>query len=164
MGTSKKEQWMRALRLLFMAALVLGVWPAAAQTAIEENVALLRAVQQKDAKTLIGENLKLTEAQARAFWPVYNRYEAQRAKIDVRMDTVLQDYKLSCLQLCDEKAGQLLNEWMSARHDLDELRQSYVVQFGAVIPPTKVMRLYQLEGLREAVVRLDRFKTVPLAK
>jgi hypothetical protein len=53
---------------------------------------------------------------------------------------------------------------MTARHDLDELRQKYVAEFGALIPATKVLRLYQLEGLREAVIRVDRFKKVPLAK
>ncbi|MET0218232.1 MAG: hypothetical protein ABW205_09955 [Burkholderiales bacterium] len=62
------------------------------------------------------------------------------------------------------KAGQLLNEWMSARHDLEELRQSYIGEFGRVIPATKVLRLYQLESLRDAVIRVDRFKKVPLAK
>lgn len=151
-------------RPLFLAALALAVFPAQAQDTIEENAAIMREVQTTDAKTLIARNLKLTDAQAKAFWPVYDRYDAQRAKIDERLDAVLLDYKLSCEQLCDEKAAQLINDWVAARHDLDELRQQYVPEFGAVIPATKVLRLYQLEGLREAVVRVDRFKKVPLAK
>jgi len=155
---------MKSLQYAFLAALVFAAWPGHAQDAVEENIAILRAVQQKDAKTLVGENLKLTAAQAKAFWPVYDRYEAQRAKIDARLDAVLQDYKLSCEQLCDEKAAQLLNDWMGARHDLDELRQSYVAEFGAVLPATKVLRLYQIESLRESVIRVDRSKTVPLAR
>ncbi len=152
------------LRTLLLATWALATCPVYAQNNIEENAAIMRAVQTTDAKTLIAQNLKLTETQSRSFWPVYDRYEVQRAKIDERFDAVLLDYKLSCEQLCDEKAAQLLNEWMNARHDLDELRQKYVPQFGAVIPPTKVLRLYQLEGLREAVIRVDRFKQVPLAK
>lgn len=155
---------MRLLQYLFVVMLAAAASPVLAQGSIEENAAIMRTVQQKDAKTLIAENLKLTESQAKAFWPVYDRYDAERAKIDDRLDTVLQDYKLSCEQLCDEKAGQLLNEWMSARHDLDELRQNYISQFGRVIPATKVLRFYQIEGLREAVIRIDRFKKVPLAK
>jgi Spy/CpxP family protein refolding chaperone len=155
---------MTFLRTLFFALLAFAVCPAQAQNSIEENAAIMRAVQSTDAKRLIAQNLKLTDAQSRAFWPVYDRYEAQRVKVDDRLDAVLLDYKLSCEQLCDEKAGQLINEWMSARHDLDELRQKYVPEFGAVIPPTKVLRLYQLESLREAVLRVDRFKKVPLAK
>ena len=151
-------------RPLFLAALALAVFPAQAQDTIEENAAIMREVQTTDAKTLIARNLKLTDAQAKAFWPVYDRYEAQRAKIDARLDAVLQDYKLSCEQLCDEKAAQLLNDWMGARHDLDELRQSYVAEFGAVLPATKVLRLYQIESLRESVIRVDRSKTVPLAR
>lgn len=155
---------MTLLRTLFFAALVLALFPAQAQNNLEENAAIMRAVQTTDAKTLLAQNLKLTDAQAKAFWPVYDRYDAQRAKIEDRIDGVQVDYKLSCEQLCDEKAGQLINEWMSARHDLDELRQQYIAQFGAVIPATKVLRLYQIEGLREAVIRVDRFKKVPLAK
>ncbi|MBL8527422.1 MAG: hypothetical protein JNL68_07040 [Burkholderiales bacterium] len=155
---------MTLLRTLFFAALVLALFPAQAQNNLEENAAIMRAVQTTDAKTLLAQNLKLTDAQAKAFWPVYDRYDAQRAKIEDRVDGVLTDYKLSCEQLCDEKAGQLINEWMNARHDLDELRQEYIAQFGAVIPATKVLRLYQIEGLREAVIRVDRFKKVPLAK
>jgi Spy/CpxP family protein refolding chaperone len=155
---------MTSLRTFLFAVLALALAPAAAQNDLEENAALMRTVQTTDTKTLIAQNLELTEAQAKAFWPVYDRYEARRAKIEDRLDTVLTDYKLSCEQLCDEKAGQLTNEWMRARHDLDELREQYIPQFGAVIPATKVLRLYQLEGLREAVIRVDRFKKVPLAK
>jgi Spy/CpxP family protein refolding chaperone len=155
---------MTLLRTLFCAVLALALLPAQAQNNLEENAAIMRAVQSTDAKTLIAQNLKLTEAQAKAFWPVYDRYDAERGKIEDRVDAVLTDYKLSCEQLCDEKAGQLINEWLKARHDLDELRQEYVAQFGAVIPATKVLRFYQIEGLREAVIRVDRFKKVPLAK
>lgn len=155
---------MTLLRTLFFAGLVLAQFPAQAQNNIEENAAIMREVQATDAKTLIAQNLKLTDAQAKAFWPVYDSYEATRAKIDDRLDAVLLDYKLSCEQLCDQKAGQLTNEWMMARHDLDELRQNYVPKFGAVIPPTKVLRFYQLDVLRDAVIRVDRFKKVPLAK
>jgi Spy/CpxP family protein refolding chaperone len=155
---------MTLFHTLFLAALALAVFPAQAQDTIEENAAIMREIQTTDAKTLIARNLKLTDAQAKAFWPVYDRYDAQRAKIDERLDAVLLDYKLSCQQLCDEKAAQLTNDWVTARHDLDELRQKYVPEFGAVIPATKVLRLYQLDSLREAVVRVDRFKKVPLAK
>ena len=157
---------MRLLQYLFVAALTAAaVSPAIAQNNIEENAAIMRAVQQKDAKALISENLNLTESQAKAFWPVYDRYDAKRAKIDDRIDAVLQDYHLTCeQQSCDQKAGQLLNEWMRARHDLDKLRQTYIAEFAHAIPPTKVLRLYQIEGLREAVIRIDRFKKVPLAK
>ena len=155
---------MTLLRSLFLAALALASLPAHAQNNLEENAAIMRAVQTTDAKTLIAQNLKLTDAQAKAFWPVYDRYDAQRAKIEDRLDAVLTDYQLTCEQLCDEKAAQLLNEWMTARHDLDELRQKYIPEFGAAIPATKVLRLYQIEGLREAVTRVDRFKKVPLAK
>jgi len=96
---------MKLVQSLILAVLALAATAVHAQSNIEENAAIMRAVQQKDAKTLIAENLKLTEPQARAFWPVYERYEAQRAKIDDRLDTVLQDYKLSCEQLCDERRG-----------------------------------------------------------
>lgn len=155
---------MTSLRALLFAVLALALLTAEAQSHLEENAAIMRAVQTTDAKTLIAHNLNLTDAQAKAFWPVYDRYETQRVKIEDRLDAVLTDYKLSCEQLCDEKAGQLTNEWMRARHDLAELGEQYVPQFGAVIPATKVLRLYQLEGLREAVIRVDRFKKVPLVK
>lgn len=155
---------MTLLRPLFCAALALAVLPAQAQNTLDENAAIMRTVQSADAKTLVAQNLRLTDAQSKAFWPLYERYDAQRAKIEDRIDAVLTDYQLSCEQLCDEKAGQLLNEWMKGRHDLDELRQQYIAQFGAVIPATKVLRLYQIEGLREAVIRVDRFRKVPLAK
>lgn len=155
---------MKLVQSLIVAVLALAATAVHAQSNIEENAAIMRAVQQKDAKTLIAENLKLTEPQAKAFWPIYDRYEAQRAKIDDRLDAVLQDYKLSCEQSCDQKAGQLLHQWTRARQDLNNLRKSYIPKFAKAISPTKVLRLYQIEGLREAVIRVDRFKKVPLVK
>jgi Spy/CpxP family protein refolding chaperone len=56
---------------------------------IEQDVQLLRSDIRSAKKQIIAENMKLTDAQAEKFWPVYDAYTQETTKLgDARSTTV----------------------------------------------------------------------------
>src|SRR3954464_4598615 len=49
--------------------------PAMAQTAGTANMEILRQKIKADKKLVVADNLKLTDAEGAAFWPVYDAYQ-----------------------------------------------------------------------------------------
>src|SRR5262245_48598240 len=64
----------------------------AAQPALDPDVELLRKDVRSQKKQIIAANMTLTDAEAEKFWPVYDRYTADLAKIyDTKM-ALIEEY------------------------------------------------------------------------
>ena len=62
------------------------------QTASNQDIELLRQDFRSQKKQMIAANMSFTDAEAEKFWPVYDRYAADLAKIyDTKM-TLIEDY------------------------------------------------------------------------
>jgi len=53
--------------------------PAFTQDKPADNMELVREKLRADKKLLVAEGMKLTETEARAFWPVYDSYQKELA-------------------------------------------------------------------------------------
>jgi hypothetical protein len=71
-----------------VAALCLAV-PVAAQNRPEHTLRLAQQQQQQqrtgDKRLLVAENMWLTEAEAKAFWPIYDRYQIDIDEAEVAL-------------------------------------------------------------------------------
>lgn len=91
------------------------------------------------------QRLDLTPAEAEKFWPLYNDFSARRNK--------LQADRLSLIRYAAQNEANMSNDELSST--ADRLAMSFsdeatmVVTFNAdlkkVLPPAKVIRLYQIE-------------------
>ena len=66
--------------------------PAMAQTAGTTNMDILRQKIKADKKLVVAENLKLTDAEGAAFWPVYDAYQKDLQAINQRMTAAILAY------------------------------------------------------------------------
>ena len=66
--------------------------------------------------------------------------------------------------LTDEKAKQLMKDYLASEEDIIKLKKSYLTKFDSVIPGKKVMTYYQLENKIQAIVRFDLAGEIPLAQ
>ncbi len=55
--------------------LSLGAMPASSQEKPSDNMQIVIEKIHADKKLLVAENMQLTEAEAKAFWPVYKQYQ-----------------------------------------------------------------------------------------
>jgi hypothetical protein len=79
----------------------LGVSVAQAQEKPADNMALVRDKIRTDKKLLVGTNMALTETEAKAFWPVYEAYQADLGKLNQRTVKLVKDYAASYKSMTD---------------------------------------------------------------
>lgn len=117
-----------------------------------------------DKKLLVAENMQLTEAEAKAFWPVYDKYQAELFLIRARTLKLLKDYAASYETMTNATAKRLLDEYMTVESLQLKLRQSYLPIFRKAISDVKTVRYYQIENKIQAVLLNELAETIPLIK
>ena len=140
----------------------LAVLPAMAQT--RNDVEITRADIQADRKALVAANLELTDAQAAAFWPIYEEYRLEMSKIGDRSLKLVTDYAKGYETLADPQASTLLNEHLAIQKDAIKIKEKYKTRFEKVIPPKLVLRFYQVENRLDAIIQMELMSAIPLAK
>jgi hypothetical protein len=101
------------LRLVTSFAIAAGLAASAmAQTAGTTNMEILRQKIKADKKLVVAENLKLTDAEATAFWPVYDAYQKDLQAINQRLTTAILAYADAYNKgpVTNETARKLLDE------------------------------------------------------
>ena len=155
---------MKFLRLLVFALAGLIAVPAFAQDKPADNMQILLEKIHADKKLLVAENLQLTDAEAKAFWPVYGRYQDELFLLRTRTANLIKDYAEAYEQLSGETAKKLLDEYMTIQALALKLQQAYLPKFRAVLPEVKVVRYYQIENKIHAVLAYEFGSKIPLAK
>lgn len=152
------------LILVFSGFLGLGFFLALAQETQADNMQIVREKVGADKKLFIAANMGLTESEAKAFWPVYESYQAELAQVEARAGRLLEEYARTYQAMSDQVAKKLLDEFLLIEADRLKLRQAYVPRFRKALPDTKVVRYYQLENKIHAVVSYDLARVIPLVK
>jgi hypothetical protein len=158
---------MRCSRILLATVLATGLFAAApgrAGEADKANVDILLDTIRANKKALVAANLTLTDQEAAAFWPLYDRYQDELRAVQERGVQVIQDYTASFKDLSNEKAMKLADDWLAAEGDRVKVRRTYLDQFGKVLPGKKVVRFYQIENKMDAVLRYDLAGRIPVVE
>jgi hypothetical protein len=117
-----------------------------------------------DKRLLIAENMQLTEAEAEAFWPVYDQYQQELFLLRARTMKLINDYAGAYKKMTNETAMTLIDEYMALETLGLILRQNYLPMFRGVLPAVKVFRYYQMENKINAVLMYELAANIPLIK
>jgi len=135
---------------------------AAAQTA-RERLDITRETVENQRRVLVSGSLPLTEAEAKAFWPIYDSYEKERRDLDQRANELLADFLANAASLTDSQAKALTDEALKIDEERARMRRSWYDRMAKAIPPRKLARLYQIDNKLDSMVRADLSRQVPLA-
>jgi hypothetical protein len=153
---------------LLVIALALGLTiaavPAMAQNQQADTMRLVRDKIRADKKLLIAENLPLTAAEAKAFWPVYDRYQQELSALNDRMIKLIKEYATNYETMSDQTAKRLMDEYLAIESARLKIRQAYVPRFRKVLREKLVARYYQLENKVQAAVGYELAAEIPLVK
>jgi len=161
MKEMKKIIVLAALLAAFMA---LGVVPAFAQDKPADNMQILIEKIHADKKLLVAANMELTESEAKAFWPVYEKYQDEVFLLRSRTVKLIKDYTDAYEKMSNDKAKALLDELMKIDSLGLKLRQAYLPKFRQVLPEVKVVRYYQIENKVNAALNYELATNIPLMK
>lgn len=133
--------------------------------AFADTMEILREKVSADKKLLIATNMDLTEAEEKAFWPIYDSYQRGLAGINQRVAKLVQDYATEYVELTltEEKAGELIGEMLAIEQSEVDLKKAHLPKLEEALPNIKVARYLQLENKIRAVIRFDLAGGIPLA-
>lgn len=108
----------------------------------------------------ITEKVGFTPAEAKEFWPVYNEYEAKRKEVRKNAKMQKMDEKKSIDEMTEKEAELIVDEQINEAQKMLDLRKMYHSKFKAILPATKVLKLYEAEKdfQREMIDKLKKRK------
>jgi hypothetical protein len=170
MQMKKGADTMSKIRLLLAATLILVVSapavraqpPAGEQSAAETDLTILLSAIRANRKAMVAVNLQLTDDEAAKFWPVYDRYQKEINALGDRLVALIEDYTASFGNMSDDKAMQIVEDYLAIEADRVKTRRAYVDEFTKALPGRKVARFYQMENKMDAVIRYDLASTIPV--
>jgi len=124
----------------------------------------LRAAVQADKKAFVGSTLKLTDAEAKKFWPLYDAYQrvldtTGRQRVVIVESLISLDKPLS-----DLYARNLANGLIAADEAELKGRRTLHNRVMKVLPAKKAARYLQLESKIRAYQAYDIATTIPLIR
>jgi hypothetical protein len=157
---------MKAVFVLAVAAAfaILGISPALPQDKPADNMQILLEKIRADKKLLVAANMELTEQEAKAFWPIYDKFQDELFLLRARTARAIKDYSDSYKDMKNEKAKALLEESLAIESLGLKLRQSYLPKFRKALPEKKVARYYQIENKIQASLNYELAKEIPLVQ
>jgi hypothetical protein len=147
---------------LLAACLVAGAATAAAQMSETDALQQLRADIQADRQAVTALNLKLTDAEGVAFWPVYRAYRAEVARGGDRLQKMIQDFARVYDTATAEQAKALTDEMLAVQKADLAVKEAYLPQFRKLLPEVKVARFFQIENKFDAIIRVGLAADMPL--
>jgi len=138
----------------------------AADENMNSNMEILSQKIKADKKLVVAANMELTDAEAKAFWPIYDAYQNDLQQINQRMVTVINDYALAYNKgaVLDGTAKKLLDDSIAIELAEANLKKSYVPKLSKALPSAKVARYIQIENKIRAIIRYELADAIPLVK
>lgn len=157
-----------------LAYVLFGMAMIAAQCARAEDkladvtdMQVLRKAVQSDKKAFVAATLKLTDAEAKRFWPIYDAYQRDLDVVNRRRVVAVEGLIALDKPVSDLYARNISNELLVADEMEVKLRRTLQNRLmrgvpTRILPPKKAAAYMQLEGKIRAVQAYDIASTIPL--
>lgn len=153
------------MKFLYSLILLLSVTATAtADTALDEQIALVRQSAHTDRKIIIMGNMTFTADESAQFWPAWNEYRVAVAANGDRRLAIIKDFAANYETMTDQKADEIMTDHFSiAMQDL-VIQQNFAKKIKLFMPAQKVMRVMQIENKLDAAIDLQLAAEIPLTK
>ena len=131
---------------------------------ILSEIALTRSAIQARRQAIVTSAMDLTGPEAEAFWPMYRSYRTDMAKVDDRLVNLILVYAVNYDSLTDDKAKQLLLDYLDIERARVDVKTQYVPRFNGVLPARKVARFFQVDNKLDRKIQAELAEEIPLVR
>ncbi len=149
------------LILAFSAFISAGALLTAQDTSYLE---VLRSDVRAQRAALITQAMAFTEAQAKAFWPICRRYDAELRDLNDKRIAAILDYGKHMDSLTDAKAGELTEQTFSYYENLIKIQRKYYAEFAKALSPRIAAKFMQVERKIGTYIDVQLQANIPLVK
>jgi hypothetical protein len=140
--------------------------PADANSAASDDaqIAVLRQDLQADKTDVITRSMNFTDAQAKAFWPLYRDYAHQQQVVGDQRVSLLKDYANNYDSIDDATAKSYIQRALKYEDDMLKLRKQYLPKFEKAIGAKQTARFYQVDNRLSLLVSVQLAAMLPMIK
>lgn len=155
---------MRVITPIVLTLAVFIAAPAFAQSAEDTKMEILMEKVRADKKLLVASNMDLNEAEAKAFWPLYDQYQKELDKLNQTLGNTIKEYADAFNKgpVENNTAKKLLNEALRVQESEVKLRRTYADKVSKVLSWSKAARYIQIETKVRSIVNMELAKAIPL--
>ena len=152
----------RAVLLCMTALLAIPVF--AQDKTSDTNMQILLDKVKANKKLVVAANLELSDADGKAFWPIYEAYQKDLETINDRLSKTILAYAdaYNKRTLTDAQAKQFSDEALAIDQDEIAMRKTYAGRLSRVLPGKKAARYLQVENKIRAAIRYQLAAGIPL--
>jgi Spy/CpxP family protein refolding chaperone len=134
---------------------------AAADDPSKAKEALQGAIQS-DRLAIVAGSLRLTEAEAPAFWPLYRKYRASQEKVGDDLYQLVREYADAYPNVPEDRARRMLDQYLALEKKLASQRAQYLPRFAKILSAERTLRFAQVENRLDLALREQLANTIPL--
>jgi len=152
------------IRAVILCVTALVAVPVFAQQTSDTNMQILLDKVKADKKLVVAANLELSDADGKAFWPIYEAYQKDLQAINDRLAKTILAYAdaYNKSTLTDAQAKQFSDEALAIDQDEITMRKNYAARLSRVLPGKKAARYLQVENKIRAAIRYQLAAGIPL--
>ena len=135
------------LGLLAATPLLAAEPPAAApedRKTAQELLAEFRDELQAIETEVVSKSVSLSSDEAARFWPLFKKFQAEKAEIIDDQVTAVRTYANEYADLNDEESMQYVEALLQRDDRINALRRKYLAEFAKVIAPGKAARVIHI--------------------
>ncbi len=160
------KHWTRGIMAMLLGvSLLAGAGAAFAQDA--QTKALIekyRADFNAAKKETINEVMKLNDAEAQKFWPIYQEYESKLNAFSDKRLKFANDFTIaqSATTFDPDQAKDLTKRWLNMQHERINLWETYAGKISRAVSPVRAAQFLQIENQIATMLDLNVQSNVPL--
>jgi hypothetical protein len=132
-----------------------------ADSSIDQEIAMIRSDLRSNRKQVVAANMKLTDAEAEKFWPIYDQYVNELVKINDAKYALIKEY-LQSSNLSDTQADTLSKRWLDVDSSVVQLRLKYIPRFRQTLSAKSTAMFYQIDRRVQMMIDLQLASAIPL--
>ena len=154
----------RILAAATLAAALAFAPPALAQdkAADAADLQALKLAVRSDKRAVVASAMKLTDAEASKFWPLYDEFQKKIEALNRRNTRLIEDVVAQNRPLSDVLAKSVLKESLAIDAEEVRIRRAYQNRLSRVLPAAKVLRYLQLENKIKTIQDYEIAAVMPL--
>ena len=159
---------MKTIHLLALLAVALLLSPAMfaqannGATASNQDLTLLKEDIQSQKKQIVAANLKLTDAEAVKFWPIYDQYSTEMGNLNEKKLSLVKEYADAYPNVPDALAQSIVSRWLRADEAVAGVRSKYMPMIQKVLPGKTMARFFQIDRRLAILIDVQVTSEIPL--
>jgi hypothetical protein len=127
-------------------------------------VELLRADVRAQKVAFLTELMEFTEAEDKAFWPIYRAYDTELSAINDERVSGIEEYARSYDKVSDALADKLATKALELEGRRTALKEKYFTRLKGALSPKTAARFLQVENQLLLIIDLQIAASLPIVK